>query len=64
MMDGRLLREEDFESAVLRDAAVKLNFIFRLARTYRAPELVGFLDALIDGLAHAEGSPGSIVARN
>jgi len=50
MIDGRLLREEDFESAVLREAADKLNFIYRLARAYRAPELLAFLRALSRGL--------------
>lgn len=54
MIDGRLLREEDFDSAVLREAADKLNFIYRLARAYRAPELLEFLHALATGLAQGD----------
>ena len=50
MIDGRLLREEDFDSAVLREAADKLNFIYRLACTFRAPELLRFLSTLSSGL--------------
>ncbi|HLY10442.1 MAG TPA: hypothetical protein VKW04_14160 [Planctomycetota bacterium] len=54
MIDGRLLREEDFDSVVLREAAERLNLIYRLARTYRAPELVAFLDAVAEGLLQQE----------
>lgn len=41
-----LLREEDFESKILREAAESLNFIWLLASTYRAPELLEFLGRL------------------
>ena len=54
MIDGRLLREEDFESTVLREAAEALNIIYRLARAYRAPELLEFLDAVAEGLLAPE----------
>jgi hypothetical protein len=54
MTDGPLLREEDFDSAVLREAAQMLNFIGRLAYTFRAPELLRFLGALAKGLARLE----------
>lgn len=54
MIDGRLLREDDFDSVVLREAAEKLNFIYCLARTYRAPELLEFLDAVAEGLLKPE----------
>lgn len=54
MIDGRLLREEDFESSVLREAAETLNIIYRLASTYRAPELLAFLDAVAEGLLRPE----------
>jgi hypothetical protein len=54
MTDGRLLREEDFDSAVLRETAQMLNFIGRLAFTFRAPELLRFLGALAKGLARHE----------
>jgi len=53
MTHARLLRAEDFESTVLKEAADKLNFIHRLALAYRAPELLRFLDALARGLEHA-----------
>ena len=65
MIDGRLLREEDFDSAVLREAADKLNFIYRLACTYRAPELLRFLSTLASGLAlRAEFLETRRVSRN
>jgi hypothetical protein len=54
MTHGRLLREEDFDSTVLREAADKLNFISRLAFLYRAPELLRFLGALARSLARLE----------
>jgi len=54
MIDGRLLREDDFDSVVLREAAEKLNFIYGLARAYRAPELLEFLDAVAEGLLAPE----------
>jgi len=53
MTPGRLLRREDFESTVLREAADKLNFIYRLAVAYRAPELLEFLEALARSLEQA-----------
>lgn len=65
MIDGRLLREEDFDSDVLREAAEKLNFIYRLARTYRAPELLEFLDAVAEGLLRPEDfQRAGLISRN
>jgi len=49
-----LLCEEDFDSAVLKEAAEKLNDISRLAFMYRAPELLRFLGALAKSLARLE----------
>ena len=54
MAYGRLLREEEFDSTVLREAAEKLNFIGRLAYAYRAPELLRFIGALSRSLARLE----------
>jgi hypothetical protein len=51
MIRRRLIREEDYESQVLREAAEKLNFIYGLANAYRAPELLDFLHALAQGLS-------------
>lgn len=56
MTDGRLLREEDFETVILRETAEKLNFIYRLAGRYRAPELLEFLDAVAEGLRRPRDS--------
>ncbi len=65
MDDGRLLREEDFESTVLREAAEKLNIIYRLASTYRAPELLEFLDAVAEGLLRPEDyRQAGLISRN
>jgi hypothetical protein len=65
MTHSRLLREEDFDSIVLREAADKLNFISRLAFAYRAPELLRFLGALARSLGHLESLlKAERVARN
>jgi hypothetical protein len=53
MTQARLVRREDFESTVLREAADKLNFIYRLAVAYRAPELLRFLETLARSLEQA-----------
>ena len=50
MNDSRLLDEGDIDSAVLREATVKLNFIWRLAYAYRAPELLEWLNDLTEEL--------------
>ena len=46
-----LLKEDRYESTVLREAAEKLNFIWRLAYAYKPPELLCFLDDLAGKLA-------------
>ncbi len=46
-----LIEPGDIDSAVLREAAEKLNFIWRLAYAYRAPELLEWLDRLAEELA-------------
>ena len=51
MNDRWLIDERDIDGAVLREASEKLNFIWRLAYAYRAPELLGWLDALAGELA-------------
>ena len=44
-MDDRwLIDERTIDSAVLREATEKLNFVWRLAYAYRAPELLAWLD--------------------
>jgi hypothetical protein len=53
MNDIRLLDEGDIDSALLREATEKLNFIWGLAYAYRAPGLLRWLDNLT----------GSLVAR-
>ena len=65
MVRRRLIRKEDFDSRVLREAAEKLNFIYGLAIAYRAPELLDFLHALAQGLARG-GEPHAkeFVSRN
>jgi hypothetical protein len=55
MTFSRLVREEEFDSTVLREAAEKINFIGRLAYAYRAPELLRFLGALARSLVRLEG---------
>jgi hypothetical protein len=50
MNDRRLLDEGAIDSAVLREATLKLNFIWRLAFTYKAPELLEWLDDLTEEL--------------
>jgi hypothetical protein len=43
-MDTKTLVDGDrYESTVLREAAEKLNFIWRLAYAYKPPELLQFL---------------------
>jgi hypothetical protein len=51
MNPNLLLEEERYESTVLREAAEKLNFIWRLAYAYKPPELLRFLDDLAGVLA-------------
>ena len=41
-----IVREDRFRSRALRETAGDLNFIWRLARAYRAPELIEFWEAL------------------
>jgi hypothetical protein len=38
-----LVQGDKYESTVLREAAEKLNFIWRLAYAYKPPELLQFL---------------------
>jgi hypothetical protein len=49
-VDTNLVEKEDFESKVLQEAAKSLNFINLLARAYRAPELLDFMEQLALGL--------------
>ena len=49
-----IVREDRFRSQALREAAGTLNFIWRLARAYRAPELIEFWEVLGRNLS---GSP-------
>jgi hypothetical protein len=51
MDSNQLLNGDKFESIVLREAADKLNFIWRLAYAYQPPELLRFLDTLASELA-------------
>jgi len=48
-----LLRETEWQSAVLREAAEKMNFVWLVASAYRPPEFLSFLDALARGLSKA-----------
>ena len=50
MNDLRLLEDKDIDSALLREATEKLNFIWGLAITYRAPGLLVWLDNLTGSL--------------
>ena len=50
MNDPRLLDEKDIDSALLREATEKLNFIWGLATTYRAPVLLRWFDNLTGSL--------------
>lgn len=50
MNSNNLLDEAMYESTVLRQAAEKLNFIWRLAYAYQTPELLRFLDDLTEEL--------------
>jgi hypothetical protein len=50
MNDPRLLEETGIESALLREATEKLNFIWALATTYRAPVLLRWFDKLTGSL--------------
>src|SRR5260370_766342 len=47
MNDRWLIEPGDIDSAVLREAAEKLNFIWRLAYAYRAPELLERRDVCV-----------------
>ena len=49
-----IVREDRFRSRALRETAGDLNFIWRLARAYRAPELIEFWEVLGRSLS---GSP-------
>lgn len=46
-----LVREEDFTSGVMRDAAKLVNFVWLLARVHRRPEALRFLTVLARSLA-------------
>jgi hypothetical protein len=46
MDDRRLLDDRDIDSALLREATEKLNFIWGLAQAYRAPALLGWFATL------------------
>lgn len=46
MTDLRLLEDGDIDSAVVREATEKLNFIWGLAYAYRAPGLLLWFDTL------------------
>jgi hypothetical protein len=50
MTDLRLLEEKDIDGALVREATEKLNFIWGLAITYRAPGLLRWLDTLTGSL--------------
>ena len=50
MNDPRLLEDKDIDSALLREATEKLNFIWGLATTYRAPVLLRWFDTLTGSL--------------
>jgi len=50
MNDPRLLDDKDIDSALLREATEKLNFIWALATTYRAPVLLKWFDTLTGSL--------------
>ena len=51
MNDRWLIDERLIDSAVLREATEKLNFIWRLAYAYQVPELLVWLDVLAAELA-------------
>jgi hypothetical protein len=51
MNDRWIIDERELDSAVLREATEKLNFIWRLAHAYRAPLLLEWLDRLTEELA-------------
>jgi len=55
-----IVREDRFRSQALREAAGALNFIWRLARAYRAPELLEFWEVLGRNL---NGSPAGLPFR-
>lgn len=50
MNNPRLLEETGIDSALLREATEKLNFIWGLATMYRAPVLLRWLDNLTGSL--------------
>jgi len=50
MKDPRLLEVDDIDSALLREATEKLNFIWGLATTYQAPVLLSWFDTLTGSL--------------
>jgi hypothetical protein len=50
MNDHRLLEEKDIDSALVREATEKLNFIWGLAITYRAPGLLRWFENLTGSL--------------
>ena len=51
MNDRWIIDERDLDSGILREATEKLNFIWRLAHAYRAPEHLEWLDLLTRELA-------------
>jgi hypothetical protein len=51
MNDRWLVDERMIDSAVLREATETLNFIWRLAYAYQAPELLEWLDLVAGELA-------------
>jgi len=59
MSVDRILGEVEWTSVVMRETAARVNFIWRLAVLYRAPEPLAFVDALAKGLEcrKIEGGP-------
>ena len=55
MNDRWLLDERLIDSAVLREATEKLNFIWRLAYAYRVPRYLEWLDRLSGELEARRG---------
>ena len=55
MNTDHLLQGDRYESTVLREAAEKLNFIWRLAYAYKPPELLQFLVDLTGELQERRG---------
>ncbi len=64
MLKESLVDEEELESKVLREAAEILNFVWLLARTYRAPELIEFLKVVRSGLRTLPDPPRKRLTRS